>query len=84
MQFTLGRRQFAGLFILVFAAAACTEDLDNSAGCPLLCADQGGGIETVTIDPVVIDTTISALTGLGTEGSLLLATRGDTLDARAV
>ncbi|MBA3340946.1 MAG: hypothetical protein H0T48_03845 [Gemmatimonadaceae bacterium] len=70
--------------IVVAGVTACTENLDNSAGCPLLCPDQGGGIETVTIDPIVLDTTVSALAGLGTERSLLVATRGDTLDARAI
>lgn len=84
MQFNRGRLAFAGLLVMVTAFTACSENLDSSAGCPLLCPDPGGGIETVTIDPVVLDTTVSALTGLGTEQSLLLATRGDTLDARAV
>lgn len=65
-------------------AAACSEDLDSSAGCPLLCSDEGGQIETVTLDPVVLDTTVSTLTGLGTEASLFVATRGDTIDSRAV
>ncbi|MEO8194005.1 MAG: hypothetical protein ABI681_09140 [Gemmatimonadales bacterium] len=65
-------------------AAACTEKLDNAAGCPILCPDQGGRIETVTIDAVSLDSTVSALQGQGTETSLLVATRGDTLDSRAV
>lgn len=74
----------AGLVILTVLSAACTEKLDNSAGCPILCPDQGGQIETVTIDAVSLDSTVSALTGQGTETTLLLANRGDTLDARAV
>ncbi|MEO8576657.1 MAG: hypothetical protein ABI556_08160 [Gemmatimonadales bacterium] len=65
-------------------SAACTEKLDNSAGCPILCPDQGGEIETVTLDAVSLDSTVSALTGQGTETSLFLANRGDTLDSRAV
>ncbi len=76
--------KIAGLIAVAVVVAACTEDLDNSAGCPLLCSDQGGQIETVTLDPVVLDTTVSALTGLGTEASLFLATRGDTIDSRGV
>jgi hypothetical protein len=78
------RLKLAGLVILTAFAAACTEKLDNSAGCPILCPDQGGQIETVIIDAVVLDSTVSALAGQGTETSLLLATRGDTLDSRAV
>jgi hypothetical protein len=78
------RLKLAGLVILTAFAAACTEKLDNSAGCPILCPDQGGEIETITIDAVVLDSTVSALAGQGTETSLLLATRGDSLDSRAI
>jgi len=80
-----GRVRLTGLAILTaIIAAACTEKLDNSAGCPILCPDQGGQIETVTLDAVTFDSTVSALTGQGTELELLLATRGDTLDSRAI
>jgi hypothetical protein len=78
------RLKLAGLVILTAVAAACSEKLDNSAGCPILCPDQGGGIETVTLDAVSLDSTVSALTGQGTEARMLLANRGDTLDSRAV
>ncbi|MGI9043608.1 MAG: hypothetical protein ACR2GK_05730 [Gemmatimonadaceae bacterium] len=70
--------------ILTAALTACTEKLDSSAGCPILCPGRGGEIETVTIDAVTLDSTVSALTGQGTEASLLVATRGDSLDARAI
>jgi hypothetical protein len=78
------RLYVAGLIALLAAAAACTEDLESSSGCPLLCVDPGGEIATVVLDPVTLDTTVSALTGQGTETSLLVAARGDTLDSRAV
>ncbi len=85
MKLNSGRYRLTGLAILTaIIAAACTEKLDNSAGCPILCPDQGGQIETVTLDAVTFDSTVSALAGQGTETSLLLATRGDTLDSRAV
>lgn len=85
MKLNSGRYKLTGLAILTaIIAAACTEKLDNSAGCPILCPDQGGDIQTVTLDAVSFDSTVSALTGQGTELSLLLATRGDTLDSRAV
>ncbi len=84
MELISARLKMAGLVILTVLSAACTEKLDNSAGCPILCPDQGGQIETVTIDAVSLDSTVSALTGQGTETTLLLANRGDTLDARAV
>ena len=84
MELIPARLKLAGLVILTAILAACTEKLDNSAGCPLLCPDQGGEIETVTIDAITLDSTVSALAGQGTETSLLLATRGDTIDARAI
>ena len=84
MQLISGRLKLAGFVILTAVLAACTEKLDNSAGCPILCPSQGGEIETATIDAVSFDSTVSALSGLGTEGSLLVATRGDSLDARAI
>ena len=84
MQLISGRLKLAGFVILTAILAACTEKLDNSAGCPILCPGQGGEIETITIDAVSLDSTLSALTSLGTEGSMLIATRGDTLDARAI
>jgi hypothetical protein len=75
---------FAGMLSIITLTAACTEQLSTSVGCPDLCSDQSGGIQTVTIDPVVLDTTVSALAGQGTEAEMLVATRGDTVDSRAV
>jgi hypothetical protein len=74
----------AGVLAIVSIITACTEQLSTNVGCPDLCTDQEGGIETVTIDPVVLDTTVSGLLGLGTERAMLIATRGDTVDSRVV
>jgi hypothetical protein len=76
--------RLAGVLFMIAAATACTENLDTSVGCPELCSNQSGSIETVTIDPVVLDTAVSALTGQGTESEMLVATRGDTVDSRAI
>ena len=76
--------RLAGVLLIIVAATACTENLDTSVGCPELCSDQSGSIVTVTIDPVVLDTAVSALTGQGTEAEMLVATRGDTVDSRAI
>jgi len=76
--------RLAGVLSIISIVAACTESLDTNVGCPDLCSNQSGGIETITIDPVVLDTTVSALAGQGTENSMLVATRGDTVDSRAV
>lgn len=63
---------------------SCTEKLESSGVCAVLCPPLGGAVQNVTIDAVAFDTTVQALSGLGAEARLLLATRGDTLDARVV
>jgi hypothetical protein len=71
----------AALFVSVLS---CSENLDSSGVCPVLCPQVGGDVKNLTIDAVVVDTTVPSLSGLGTEPGLLLAARGDTLDTRVV
>jgi len=71
----------AALFVLF---ASCSENLDSSGVCAVLCPPIGGEVQNVTLDAVVLDTTVPALSGLGTEPGLLLASRGDTLDTRVI
>ena len=71
----------AALFV---SMSSCSENLDSSAVCDVLCPQVGGPVQNITIDGVVVDTTVQALSGLGTEPALLLATRGDTLDTRVI
>jgi hypothetical protein len=72
----------AALFVSI---SSCSENLDSSGVCNVLCPPIGGDVQTVTLDgAVVLDTTVQALSGLGTEPSLLLANRGDTLDTRVI
>lgn len=69
---------------VVLAAAACSEKLDSTVGCPELCPGQGIAVINVTIDPVTLDTTVGTAIPFGLEPSMLLASRGDTLDSRVV
>jgi hypothetical protein len=71
----------AALFVLILS---CSENLDSSGVCSVLCPVIGGEVKNITIDAVVIDTTVPSLSGLGTEAGLLLAARGDTLDTRII
>jgi hypothetical protein len=73
-----------GSAALLVSFASCTENLDSSAVCNILCPAVGGEIQTITLDAIVLDTTVQALSGLGTEPALLLASRGDTLDTRVI
>ena len=50
----------------------------------MLCPAIGGDIQNITLDAVVFDTTVNSGPGLGSEPSLILASRGDTLDTRVV
>jgi hypothetical protein len=63
---------------------SCTEKLDSSGVCAVLCPALGGAVQNLTLDAVVLDTTVQAFSGIGAEQGLLLAARGDTLDARAI
>src|SRR5215210_4793104 len=71
----------AALFI---AVSSCSENLDSSGVCAVLCPPIGGDVKNITIDAVVLDTSVNSLSGLGTEPSLILASRGDTLDTRVI
>jgi hypothetical protein len=71
----------AALFI---AVPSCSENLDSSGVCPVLCPSLGGDVENIVLNAVAIDTTVNSLSGLGEEAALLLASRGDTLDTRVV
>jgi hypothetical protein len=78
----LGIALLAGL---VSTIVACREDLNGSAGCPSLCPEQNVESKDTLLDAfVAIDTTVVGYPAIGTETRLLLAARGDTLDARAV
>ncbi|MFL5500497.1 MAG: hypothetical protein ACJ79Q_04615 [Gemmatimonadaceae bacterium] len=76
----------------LFASAAlfasimsCSENLDSSGVCNVLCPPIGGNVNTVTIEGAVeVDTTVMSGSGLGTESGLFLANRGDTLDSRVI
>lgn len=72
----------AALFVSILS---CSENLDSSGVCPVLCPQIGGDVQNVTLDgAIALDTTVQSLSGLGTEPNLFLANRGDTLDTRVV
>jgi hypothetical protein len=71
----------AALFV---SMSSCSENLDSTGVCDVLCTQIGGAVQNITLDAVLVDTTVQSLSGLGTEPGLLLATRGDTLDTRVV
>lgn len=66
------------------AITACAEKLEGGASCPLLCSQQAPTLMDTTIDGVVFDTTIVGLPPIGAERLLMLASHGDSLDARAI
>jgi hypothetical protein len=76
-------RSLATALLFVFFAS-CSENLDSSGVCSVLCPPVGGNVQNITLDAVVVDTTVQSLSGLGTESGLFLASRGDTLDTRVI
>ncbi|CAN5679955.1 hypothetical protein BH23GEM1_BH23GEM1_04890 [soil metagenome] len=79
-----GRIAPLALACVALAAAACGEKLESTVGCPDLCPGQGIELINVTIDPVIFDTTVTAVGAFGEEPFMLLASRGDTLDSRVI
>ena len=74
---------FAVLLTAV-AVASCREDIQAGVGCPLLCPQEQLPLRDTTIDAVTLDTSIAGFPPTGFESTLLLARRGDTLDAGIV
>jgi hypothetical protein len=74
----------AGAVASAALLASCSEKLQEEAACPILCPDQSGAVQNVTLDATTLDTTVSAMSGVGTESGLLVASRGDSLDTRAI
>ena len=70
---------------VVGTLVACSEELDGGAGCPSLCPEQNiVSNDTLLETFIAVDSTVSGYPAIGSESFLLVATRGDTLDARAV
>lgn len=83
------RRLLRAPVLLAFPVAllvgACTESLTTADACPALCPGQQLNILDTILDPaIVLDTTLQTFPLLGFENSLLVASRGDTLDTRAI
>lgn len=74
-----------GVLGLVVAAtvAACSEDIDASGTCPLLCPPQNVLLRDTLVEGVSFDSTLNDFPGIGLETALLLANL-DSLDTRVV
>lgn len=64
--------------------SSCSEKLSTEAGCPILCPDQSGTVQNVSLEATTLDTTVASASGVGTELGLLIAARGDSLDTRGI
>lgn len=80
------KRRWVPLALLAAAAAgaACSEDIEGGAGCPVLCPEQNVVVLDTVLEPVVLDTTVAGYPTTGTESWLVLASDGSTLDVRPV
>jgi hypothetical protein len=68
---------------VIAAAGGCSEEFTGGAACPVLCPESGFEIvDTVLVDPVVLDTTLRGYPLPGSEAQLTLLQRfgrGDTV-----
>jgi hypothetical protein len=65
----------------VVAAGACSEEFTGGAACPVLCPESDFDIvDTVLVNPVVLDTTLRGYPLPGTEGQLALLQRFGNAD----
>jgi hypothetical protein len=80
-----GRRAIVAALVAVTATlAGCAEDITGGTSCPQLCPEQGLSLrDTLITGAVTLDTTLLGYPPLGTEGQLMLARRGDTLETAA-
>ena len=69
---------------LASMVVACDEKLEGGMACPALCPGNPTPVRDTTLFAVDLDTTITGFPTIGGETELLLAARGDTLDARAI
>jgi hypothetical protein len=72
------------LICAVLAGASCSEDLDGGGTCPALCPEQTLPVRDTILNAIEFDTTVGPFPLIGTEAGLLLASRSDSLDVRAV
>lgn len=73
----------AGL-VAIGVVAACGEDYEGGAGCPLLCPEQNVVVFDTVFDPVELDTTLVGYPTIGSGTELLVAYRQDSVDTRPV
>jgi hypothetical protein len=73
----------AALLVLPLAAA-CSEKLETTGTCPVLCPDQGVTRQESVIPPFSVDTTIVGIPLLGQSMYTMIARAGDTLDVRGI
>lgn len=72
------------LAALSLSAGACAEKQDVGSVCPALCPEQNVPTLDTVIEDLGVSGTVGSYPALGTEPTLLLAARGDSLDVRAV
>lgn len=70
--------------VAIAAIGACSDNLESHAACPVLCPGQEVTLRDTTLDAVIVDSSVSGFPALGQEPYLIVSTRGDTIDTRAI
>ena len=66
------------------ALTGCGENIEGGSACPILCPDQQVAVQDTTIEPVVLDSSVTGIPGLGEEQFLAAHTIGDTVRTAVV
>jgi hypothetical protein len=72
------------VIIGVVVLASCDEKLEGGAACPALCPIGSASVRDTTFFAVDVDSSIPGYPSIGTEPWIVLATLGDTFDARGI
>ncbi len=73
----------AGIALTVLLAS-CSESLESSAGCPILCPSQNLEIKEVVLEAIEFDATVAGFPNLGQAPFFTIAASGDSLDSRVI
>ena len=70
--------------LMAAVVAGCDEKEVGSQSCPILCPQQNVVVKDTTLEAVFADTTVDGYPSFGGAIQLMIASAGDTLDARAI
>ncbi len=84
---TARARRAAGVLLLAATAvttSACTEELEGGGACPALCPQEQAPFLDTVLNAIAVDTTLGPYPLLGLSPTVMLSSRGDTIQTNVV